>query len=193
MCFKLFLILSTLGLTAAGSSVTSLFMFGADKQSLVGSVVKTDSRTTTYSITCPSGSNSSNCGVHPGILYTEGPTTVEWALKSPYISAGDGHVTCSTGGSTSAVCTEMISTNGLSFLTETKTLNQNQITFLAVTITAGPTATSANATATSTDTTASMTSSGSGTGSASGDVPKITAPLQVIMGGLAVGLVAFAL
>lgn len=114
-----------------------------------------------------------------------------------YDSAGDGHVTCSTGGSTSAVCTEMISTNGLSFLTETKTLNQNQITFLAVTITAGPTATSANATATSTDTTASMTSSGSGTGSgtgsASGDVPKITAPLHVIMGGLAVGLVAFAL
>ncbi|KAJ5784493.1 uncharacterized protein N7503_009705 [Penicillium pulvis] len=108
-------------------------------------------------------------------------------------SAGDGHITCSTGGSTSAVCTEMISTNGLNFLTETKTLNQNQITFLAVTITAGPTATSANTAATSTDTTASIIPSGSGTGSASGDVPKITAPLQVIMGGLAVGLVAFAL
>lgn len=106
-------------------------------------------------------------------------------------------MTCSTGGSTSAVCTEMISTNGLSFLTETKTLNHNQITFFAVTVTAGPTATSANTTATPTDTITSATSSGSGTesgtGPASGDVPKISAPLQVIMGGLAVGLVAFAL
>ncbi|KAJ5994368.1 GPI anchored protein [Penicillium sp. IBT 35674x] len=197
MRLKLLLILATLGFTAADTSITSLFMFGANRQSLVGSVVKTESKTTTYSITCPSGSNSSDCGVHHGLLYTQGPTTVEWAMESPYVSAGDGHVTCSTGGSTSAVCTEMISTNGVSFLTETKTLNQSQITFLAVTITAGPSATSANTTATSADTTPSATSSGSGTGPvtgpASGDVPQITAPLQVIIGGLAVGLVAFAL
>lgn len=39
MGFKTFFTLATLGLAAAESSVVSLFIFGADSQSLVGSVV----------------------------------------------------------------------------------------------------------------------------------------------------------
>lgn len=39
MGFKTFFTLATLGLAAAETSVVSLFIFGADSQSLVGSVV----------------------------------------------------------------------------------------------------------------------------------------------------------
>ncbi|KAJ5633637.1 hypothetical protein N7528_001479 [Penicillium herquei] len=181
------------------NSVVSLFIYGADQQSLVGSVIESRSEIATYSINCPSGTNSSDCGVSSGLLYTEGPTTVQWELQTPYDANVYGRVICSTGGTTTAVCTEVTPTNGSTAVTsETTALNSDQITLLAVTITARANTSSSNATVTAiTTTTSTATNSSdmapSSSTSASGDTVPISVPTEFFLGGLAVALIAIAL
>ncbi|KAJ5724702.1 hypothetical protein N7493_006430 [Penicillium malachiteum] len=214
------LAIACLGLTDAASennSVVSLFIYGADQQSLVGSVIESRSEIATYSINCPSGTNSSDCGVSSGLLYTEGPTTVQWELQTPYdayvqpllyqntqvstthnvISNVYGRVICSTGGTTTAVCTEVTPTNGSTAVTsETTALNSDEITLLAVTITARANTSSSNATVTAITTTTSTATNSSDMAtstSASGDTVPISVPTEFFLGGLAVALIAIAL
>ncbi|KAJ5701735.1 hypothetical protein N7488_009283 [Penicillium malachiteum] len=213
--------IACLGLANAASennSVVSLFIYGADQQSLVGSVIESRSEIATYSINCPTGTNSSDCGVSSGLLYTEGPTTVQWELQTPYdayvqtlpvtikastthnlLSNVYGRVICSTGGTTTAVCTEVTPTNGSTAVTsETTALNSDQITLLAVTITARANTSSSNATVTAiTTTTSTATNSSdmapSSSTSASGNTVPISVPTEFFLGGLAVALIAIAL
>ncbi|KAJ5721305.1 uncharacterized protein N7483_009239 [Penicillium malachiteum] len=198
MFVRYLLAMAILGLTQAASennSVVSLFIYGADQQSLVGSVIESRSEIATYSINCPPGTNSTDCGVSSGLLYTEGPTTVQWELQTPYDANVYGRVICSTGGTTTAVCTEVTPTNGSTAVTsETTALNSDQITLLAVTITASANTSSSNATVTAITTTTATNSSDMGTStSASGDTVPINVPKEFFLGGLAVALIAIAL
>ncbi|GLI81580.1 hypothetical protein PoHVEF18_009965 [Penicillium ochrochloron] len=207
MGFKTLLTLTTLGLATAQNSVVSLFIFDADPQSLVGSVVAATAGTTTYGINCAPGVDSQDCGFLPGLLYTAGPKTVEWALKYPYDSAG--RIVCSMGGTTTAVCTDVMpSTGARSQPSETTTLASDEISLNPVTITAGPSAsateasTAAKTTMTNSNNTgntasasqaSSSSSSGATTRTSTGGLPRMTANSKVVLGGVAVALMAAAL
>ncbi|KAJ5090580.1 hypothetical protein N7532_009264 [Penicillium argentinense] len=205
------LTLTTLGLVAAETSVVSLFLFdayeaegGADAHSLAGSVVAVDAGTTTYSINCGPGVDSNECPFLPGLWYTQGPTSIEYALQSPYDRYGT--VACSLGGSTSAVCTDVLPTTGSnSMQPQTTSIGKDMIASERVTITAGATATATGASATKTDESSSTadsstadsssaTSQGTGASSTStGGLPQITASPGLALGGVAAALAAAAL
>ncbi|KAJ5749553.1 hypothetical protein N7533_006581 [Penicillium manginii] len=202
MAIRSLLILATVALATAESSVVSMFIPGVDGNAFVGSIIAQSTGTTTYSINCPAGTDSSDCGVSPGLFLTSGPKKVEYS-----ISEGNfyGHMICSVGGTTAAVCTEIDSGSDANFPgTHTTTLARSEITSLPVTITAGATTNAASDTSASTtessttaasDTTASQTSASnsgamtSSTSSSTGGMSQITgAPVLAL--GAAVAFVA---
>jgi len=72
--------LTLAGLAIAQSTTISLYIPGADSQSLVGSIVGSDSTATTYALQCAPGTEESDCGF-PGVFtLTEGPATVQYSI-----------------------------------------------------------------------------------------------------------------
>ncbi|KAF3387586.1 hypothetical protein F1880_000729 [Penicillium rolfsii] len=202
-------VLATVGLATAQSSVVSLFIPDTDPQPLAASIVGQNAGTTTYSINCPPGTDGSDCGMGPGMFYTSASKTIEWAMSMPDDDFS-ARVVCSMGGTTTAVCTEMMSGTGANFPgTSTSDLAQSEITYLPVTVTAGPTTTASasttndvtSSTSTSAKThvsgsTASSTSEASSTPVAShsstGGLSRITGSPRVVLGGAAAAIVAAA-
>ncbi|KAJ5580980.1 hypothetical protein N7450_007281 [Penicillium hetheringtonii] len=134
------LVLITFALAVADTSVISLFLIDLNgtPQSLVGSIMAEENNTTTYSINCAKTVDASDCAYFPGLLYTAGPTTVEYALNPPYDQFGTP--ICSVDGTTSAICTIVVSVTGdITPYHETRALNKDMIISTRVTITAGPT------------------------------------------------------
>ena len=75
---------------AADATTTISIIFPGDAQTLVGSVVAVDSHAvTTVKINCPTGEDSSDCGVAPGIEVTQGPSTWAWTLTASGSPDGD--------------------------------------------------------------------------------------------------------
>ncbi|KAJ5668714.1 hypothetical protein N7462_009784 [Penicillium macrosclerotiorum] len=210
MALKTFLTLATLGLVAAESSVVSLFLFDADPQDLVGSVMAASAGTTTYSINCAADVEPEDCGFLPGMYYTAGPTTNQYnhdicdVLILHDIINRYGRIICSMGGTTTAVCTNVMPTTlSYSQPSETTTLSADEISLMPVTITAGPTA---SGTATSTTSTGSSTGTGSSASestetsssqsaskTSTGGLPQMTANRGLIAGGAVAVLAAVAL
>ncbi|KAJ5966488.1 hypothetical protein N7481_013202 [Penicillium waksmanii] len=200
MGFRTFLTLATLGLAAAESSVVSLFLIGNENpQPLVGSIVAVDDDTTTYSINCAKTVDTDHCAFRAGLLYTAGPSSIEYALITPY----DRRFTliCSMGGTTSAVCTDMMPTTGTAVAAYTTTLGKEYLSSEGVTINAGATRAATGSSATKTDDSSKATNSGDSTsqtasGSAStstGGIPRITAVPGIALGGAAAALMVAAL
>ncbi|KXG48487.1 uncharacterized protein PGRI_023570 [Penicillium griseofulvum] len=118
--------------------VVSLFIPNADPQSLLGEVLAEQSATTTYSINCPAGrTNSTECGMGPGLFLTAAPTTVEYLISAEADNIYN-HVVCDmtdlpTGAYT---CTDTVTGKGASTPgTSTSTVPWDQISLLPVTIT----------------------------------------------------------
>ncbi|KAJ6108681.1 GPI anchored protein [Penicillium sp. IBT 18751x] len=194
MGFKTFFTLATLGLAAAESSVVSLFIFGADSQSLFGSVVASNAKTTTYSINCAPGTDTEDCGYLPGLLYTAAPTSVEYALKPPYNR--EGTIMCSMGGTTSARCTDLFPTSGhFSQPTVYTTLGQEDVSagMIPVTITAGPSTTATQASAATQTGSSADAASTESSSTSTGGLPRMTANSGIVMGGAAVAMMAVVL
>ncbi|KAJ5150834.1 uncharacterized protein N7482_010086, partial [Penicillium canariense] len=209
-------VLAISGLVTANSSVVSLFIPGADPQPLAASIVKEGAGTTTYSINCPPGTDGSDCGMGPGMWYTSASKSIEWSMSEPavglYLIMTDswGGVVCSVGGTTTAVCTEIMSGTGANFPgTSTIDVPQSELTYLPVTVTAGPaSATSASTTTESTGSaltssnthssanTASPTSKASSTTVAShtstAGLSRVTGNPGVALGGAAAAFIAAA-
>ncbi|KAJ5773770.1 hypothetical protein N7457_008666 [Penicillium paradoxum] len=136
MVLKALLTFATLGL-AQDYPVVSLFIPNADPQSLVGAVVQENSATTTYSINCPPGTNSTDCGMGPGMLLTTAATSVEYLISGGVNDVYD-HVICSMTDPTSAdrTCTGTVTgSSATAPSTSILTLNQDKVTALPVTIT----------------------------------------------------------
>ncbi|KAJ5397774.1 hypothetical protein N7509_005887 [Penicillium cosmopolitanum] len=202
MGFKFFLTLATLGLAAAAeSSVVSLFLIGNENpQPLEGSIVAVDEDTTTYSINCAKTVDIDHCAFRAGLLYTAGPTSIEYALNTSY--GRRDTVICSMG-TISTVCTGMMPTTGTAVAAYTTTLGKGYLSSEGVTITAGATraATDSSATKTTSSDSSKAANSGDSTsqtarGSAStstGGMPRITAGPRIALGGAAAALVAAAL
>ncbi|CAI7660677.1 unnamed protein product [Penicillium viridicatum] len=154
MILQVVLAFATLGL-AADYPVVSLFIPNADPQSLLGEVLAAQSATTTYSINCPAGkTNSTECGMGPGLFLTAAPTSVEYLISAEPDNLYN-HVVCDvtdlpTGAYT---CTDTVTGQGAPTPgTSTSTIAWDQLSLLPVTITStadavmatasGPTATS---------------------------------------------------
>ncbi|KAJ5659903.1 hypothetical protein N7507_006354 [Penicillium longicatenatum] len=204
------LVLATVGLVAAQTSVVSLFIPFADPQPLAASILGESASTTTYSINCPPGTDGSDCGMGPGLYMTVGPKNVQYSMSEPDEDFYDS-ISCSMGGTTTAVCVEVASGSGANFPgTETGTFAQSEISYLAVTVTAGPaTETSVSTTTDSAHTSsADKTASSGTTGSASstsgaastsqssatssGGLSRVTGNPVVALGGAAAAMVAAA-
>ncbi|CAI7584243.1 unnamed protein product [Penicillium glandicola] len=200
MVFRKLLILATVGLAIAETSVVSLYIFDAlPKQALVASVMAENAETTTYSINCPTGFDVNHCPYAPGLLFTARPTTIEWALKYPYDS--EGTMFCSVGGTTAAVCTYVMPTTGSnSMAAQTTTMKKDEINFIPVTITAGPAATATGSLVTATGalttasgSTGSQTVDAAASSTSTGGLPRMTADGRVILGGAVAAVMAVAL
>ncbi|KAL1886455.1 hypothetical protein Plec18167_000386 [Paecilomyces lecythidis] len=152
--------LAMLGLASAQSSVISAFIPDTDPQPLVASIIGNDAAATTYFLTCREGTDSSDCGMGPGMTLISGPKTAGLLMNVPEEDFY-GSILCSMGGTTTGICTASMSGSGANDPgVSTETLAASDIQLLPVTITAGsttPVAASASATA---------TASGSGAASA---------------------------
>ncbi|KAF4166924.1 hypothetical protein CNMCM6936_005833 [Aspergillus lentulus] len=210
---QLLLSLAAAGLVSAQNTVTSMLIYGADPQPLVASIVGSDATATTYSINCSPGTDSSDCGMGPGLTLVAGPTTTVLKMDEP---EEDFHwtVSCSVGGTTTAVCTETASGAAANFPGVSSSIFSNNLPLMAVTITAGSGAgagaTSATASATATATTAATataTASGKSTASedasktsstgssavSTGGMPRVTGGAAGLLGAAALALGVFAL
>ncbi|EKV06622.1 GPI anchored protein, putative [Penicillium digitatum] len=153
MILQALLAIATLGI-AAEYPVVSLFIPNADPQSLLGEVLAAQSATTTYSINCPVGkTNSTECGMGPGLFLTAAPTSVEYLISDESDNLYD-HVVCDvtdlpTGAYT---CTDTITGKGINTPgTSTSTIGWDQITLLLVTITSTADAVAATANGTTSE------------------------------------------
>ena len=151
-----FFLLGTAGLfamanaqSAAAPITTSLLVAGADKQPLAGSVIGADRTATTYSINCPPGTDSNECGMGPGMTVTQfGTTAYAGIMSDPSFTYS---WSCQLAGTTAATCVQSAGGQSANFPgVETTTLSASEISLFPVTITAGQTklaaATAASAT-----------------------------------------------
>ncbi|KAL5342174.1 hypothetical protein BJX70DRAFT_357114 [Aspergillus crustosus] len=165
MLFKSLLLPTMASLAYAESTVTSMFMYGADEQPLAASIVGNDASRTTYLVNCPPGTDSNDCGMGPGQTVIAGKDVTSWIFdEAPeFIFTAE----CSIKG-TKAICTESAAGSDANFpgvFTSTTTVD-----YQPVTVTAGS--------ITEVETGASSTGSGSSTGSAAqaSETPSETTP-----------------
>lgn len=168
---------------AQSTTTVSLWVAGADQQSLVASVVAVDATATTYMVTCPSSVSSDDCGFPSPVALTEGANFYAATLT---VTEDDASVAvaerCTKTGS-SAVCTDIYTAVGsasagtvtaLTTLTSTSisTLDPSEITSMPVVVTAGAeklnAVSSGASSAASSATAASAASSGSASARSSG-------------------------
>ncbi|KAL2024511.1 hypothetical protein VTK56DRAFT_7554 [Thermocarpiscus australiensis] len=189
------------GLSAAQStSVVNLLMPLADPQSLAGSVVSAGPTATTYFVTCPTGADSTDCGLGDGVSLVNGPSTASYAMSS---GPNTIMAQCKLDHET-ADCTGTIAVDG-TITSTTERLTGYTSLLLPVTLTAGleklsaattggasPTVTSTNpgsssavtGTSPSSSSSAAVTGTNPSSSSSTAGVPRITQN-AVVMGAAA--------
>lgn len=168
----------------AQTTIVSLFLYDTDPQPLVASVVAVESSTTTYSIACPTGTDSSDCGYPAGVdtLVTQAPNFAgaNIDMAGQFTMNWSCDITSST---VAAVCT--VSAGGPAANSpgvETTTLSSTDVQYFPVTVTAGLDKLTANLTptssgsmgATQTQSTGSQSTAGSNSNSGSTDAATST-------------------
>ncbi|CAK4031608.1 Hypothetical predicted protein [Lecanosticta acicola] len=96
---------------------------------------KKNTATTVYVLACPT--SEPQCAISPNLTLTEGISTAEYTTTN---SAGMAVLGCSLAGSTSAVCSQVASGEGMVERGTTSTLAPSQIVYQAVNVTATATA-----------------------------------------------------
>jgi hypothetical protein len=123
---------------AQASTTLNLFLL-ADNQTILGSVVNVAPTATTLFLQCPSGTDSSDCGIPSGLTVTENQSGITFTMSDPSLSQ---EATCKLEGTTAADCTVSISSSDTDGQTSTamemhfdgSSYSQG---FIPVTITAG--------------------------------------------------------
>ncbi|KIX04451.1 uncharacterized protein Z518_05319 [Rhinocladiella mackenziei CBS 650.93] len=148
------LTLTLAGIVSAQSSVVNIFFPGADQQTLVGSIIASDSSKTTMAVACPSDADTFDCGLIEPITVTVGSSTFHAEESFETISVT---LDCAVTGTTAATCEEtyvgpagLIETDidsltatdatintQVTTTATTTTLSQTEIAFIPVTISAG--------------------------------------------------------
>ncbi|KAL4905106.1 hypothetical protein BDW74DRAFT_153016 [Aspergillus multicolor] len=209
MLVKSIIIPTLASLAYAESTVTSMFIYGADTQPLAASVVSNDASATTYSINCPPGTDGSDCGMGPGLTLIANDA----ADKTTFImDDGDSFhftVKCAVTKS-SATCVESAGGPDANFpgvATSTTDVSLMPVTVTAGKITSGHGSATSTATATGSPTlsstkttpTPSLASAAQGSGSGNstqtasdpsetGAAAKVDGVFRVVLGGAAVAL-----
>ncbi|PLB54095.1 hypothetical protein P170DRAFT_431770 [Aspergillus steynii IBT 23096] len=188
--------LAVLGLVTAKDSVSSMFIYGADEQPLVASIVGNDATVTSYNINCRPGTDDSDCGMGAGVtLLADDPMTT-YMMDDP--SGGKFFaIICSVDQKDStAVCRATVSTSSGSSTALHTSTTTTRFSRLPVTITGGeitsatptwPGTSTSHATATGTGTT---TQTGSSSTSSGGGMARVTGDTGMMLGAAAVGLAA---
>ncbi|KAH6656996.1 hypothetical protein BKA67DRAFT_553928 [Truncatella angustata] len=159
---------------ATTTSVTKVFLFNTDPQTLVADVLAADATATTFLLNCPSGTDSNDCGT-----YNETVVVGPWAKPTPPPEASTGvydleikldtewyfHIHCDMTGTAPGVCTTTnIGGNDDGSPTATYTPESTDWNYMPVTITAGlEKLASATGSAASASASASRITSGSST------------------------------
>ncbi|KUL84439.1 hypothetical protein ZTR_08809 [Talaromyces verruculosus] len=101
--------MALLSSVVAADSVTTLFLPFFDQQPLVASVIDSNAATTTYSVACAPGTDSTECGAGTGFTLVEGPKTMSLELVDGDKSVAYADLNCDLDASVStAACTEII-------------------------------------------------------------------------------------
>ncbi|OJJ07173.1 hypothetical protein ASPVEDRAFT_46535 [Aspergillus versicolor CBS 583.65] len=109
-----------------------MFIFGADEQPLAASIVGNDASATTYSINCPPGTDSTECGMGPGMTVVAGDKVTTYMMDY----ADSFHLTAEcTVSKSRAVCNRSVGGPDANFPgVETTTA---KVQYFPVTVTAG--------------------------------------------------------
>ncbi|KKK12840.1 hypothetical protein ARAM_001185 [Aspergillus rambellii] len=206
MMLKIALLPALACIAYAESTVTSMFIYGADNQPLAASIVGNDATATTYSINCPPGTDSSDCGMGPGLTLIAGPgATTTYKMDDGdefYMTA-----VCSVGTEV-AVCTDSMGGTGANFPgqhTSTADVDLLPVTVTAGSITSGDQPATTTAATTSTGTasspavattmasstahvSASAVKTSGSTSTSTGGVAQITGNAGIVIGGAAMAL-----
>ncbi|KAJ5126168.1 hypothetical protein N7448_005479 [Penicillium atrosanguineum] len=167
MRFQSLTLLAGAAIAAADSTVT-LFLPGFDTQPLDGKILGSSGAMTTYSLNCPSGEDSSDCGVPPGFIVTQGGSSMKYGYSYDSETVSED---CKFQGTTRATCWANIVSDGSSSSMSTA-FDVTSIPyggFMPVHVTAtesGGAAASTGASVSATTATATGTSTGTSTGSA---------------------------
>lgn len=152
---------SLLGLAAAQTTTLSIPFYLADNQAIEASVVSANDAATTLALNCPSGTDSSDCGLFPTMLLTYGPSTYHIDMGAGDDAVFTGFEDCQRGAT--VTCTEFATGSEANFPgTTTATYEGAEIITIPVTVTAGAEKLGSSAQATET---ASSSASGAASGS----------------------------
>ncbi|KAH9217377.1 hypothetical protein DL95DRAFT_105613 [Leptodontidium sp. 2 PMI_412] len=131
--------LAIVGGALAQTSTVTLYIPGADPQSLVGTVVGTASSLTTYALQC---ANTDECGFPGQFTVTENASTAKYTVDpengADGVLAFTGRVECSLDSTVSAVCVESFGGTEANFPgVTTETYTGTDFQYMPVYITAG--------------------------------------------------------
>ncbi|KAL6231210.1 hypothetical protein BDW75DRAFT_50160 [Aspergillus navahoensis] len=170
MMFGALLLPALASVAIAESTVTSMYIFGADEQPLAASIMGNDASATTYSINCPPGTDGNDCGMGPGM------TVIAAGEATTYImNDGDDFqytAECSVGKS-AATCT--LSAGGADANFPGVETTTAEVSYMPVTITAGSVASAGASSTASTSTGSSTSAETTAAGSASASQASETA------------------
>jgi len=196
--------LALLGSVTAQNTTVSLPLLAFDSQTILASIIASDSTATTFSLNCPEPTDFDSCGIPPSFTVTQGPSTLHYVITADLSSAsidgltqsGSVDYACQLTGTTSAVCTVTDTDNfdgtSTSFVDSTTLTDASDLGYLPVTVTAGPTGNS-EAKTTSSGSSKSSSASGSKTGVVTSNpgMPAVTAKAQWAIGGAAAAVLAY--
>ncbi|EKJ73970.1 hypothetical protein NXS19_013547 [Fusarium pseudograminearum] len=161
---------------AAQATTVNFFLPGFDKQALVGSVVAVKGEATTVAISCPDGTDASECGIQETRTVVGGASTMDISYSySPPEEYGGGYMDNRTGckldpkkdvAICSAEATNVISGSTESMAATTALSGYKQL-IMPITITAGAEKLNGDA--------ATATASATGSEATTADKPKDTA------------------
>ncbi|KAL2796689.1 hypothetical protein BJX66DRAFT_335673 [Aspergillus keveii] len=132
MIFSSLLLPALASVAFAESTVTSMFIYGADEQPLAASIVGNDQTATTYSINCPPGTDSNDCGMGPGMTVVAGKDVTSWIFDD---GPAFQYTAICTVKNSKATCTESAGGPDANFPGVSTTTTT--VDFMPVTITAG--------------------------------------------------------
>ncbi|KUI53097.1 hypothetical protein VP1G_00330 [Cytospora mali] len=143
---------------AQSTSVTTLFLYGAEGDNIVGSVMSVAPGATTYFVNCAPGTDASDCGLGLGVTVVEGPST--FGMHATESGAFTNDVVCKIVSETATCVETNAGPEANDPGTSTEIVSDLSEGVLPVTLTAG-----LNLLSGSGSTSASATASGSATSS----------------------------
>ncbi|KAK1148171.1 hypothetical protein N8T08_010815 [Aspergillus melleus] len=188
--------LALVGLVAAKDPVSSMFVYGADEQPLVASIIGNDATVTSYNINCRPGTDKDDCGMGAGMTLLAEDSTTTYMMDDPTGGTFFAIICSVDEKKSTAVCRATVSSasgssSGLHTSTTTTSFSRLPVTITGGEVTSAtptwPGTSTSHATATGT---ATATQTGSSSTSSGGGMARVTGDTGMMLGAAAVGLAA---